>query len=130
MNLNPIVAPQTALVRPENIGEGLNLPLPISQDLSDFNFSRTASLIKSDVDVYSGCLDLYLSILRIRGSGRETVRYPFGISYVKSNPYLMELHYTSRTYSRKDFILRYIYINYDGKWRSEKGAGLQVSFAS
>ena len=96
----------------------------------DSSFSLTAALMRSEVEVYSGCFERYFSICSIRGSGNETVRYPFGIDYVKFNPYLIELHYISRIYNRKGYILRYIYFNYDGKWRSEKSARIQIGFAS
>jgi hypothetical protein len=47
-----------------------------------------------------------------------------GMSYANPDVYLTELHYTSRMYSGKGYILRYIYFNYDGKWRNEKNAGI------
>ena len=91
---------------------------------NESSFSLTASLTKSASEVYSGCEERYSSILSSNGSGRETVRYPLGISYANPDAYLTELHYTSRMYSGKGYILRYIYFNYDGKWRNEKNAGI------
>ena len=98
--------------------------------VNDSNFSLTAALTRSAVEVYSGCFDRYLSTCSSRGSGNETVRYPFGIDYVNSDPYLTELQYHSRIYNRKGYILRYIYFNYDGKRRGEESARLQICFAS
>ena len=98
--------------------------------LRDSSFSLTAALTKSAVEVYSGCFERYFSICSSKGSGNEMVRYPFGIDYANFNPYLIELQYISRMNSVKGYILRYTYFNYDGKWRSEKSARLQIGFAS
>ena len=98
--------------------------------LKDSSFSLTAALTRSAVDVYSGCFKRYFSICSSRGSGNETVRYPFGIDYANSKPYLIELQYSSRICSGKGYILRYVYFNYDGKWRGEESARLQIGFAS
>jgi hypothetical protein len=110
--------------------EGLLSSLSDHFLLRDSSFSLTAALMRSAMEVYSGCFERYFSICSTRGSGNETVRYPFGIDYAKFSPYLIELQYISRTYSRKGYILRYIYFNYDGKWRSEESARIQIGFAS
>ena len=98
--------------------------------LRDSSFSLTAALTRSAMEVYSGCFERYFSTCSRSGSGNETVRYPFGIDYVNSKPYLIELQYSSRIYSGKGYIIRYIYFNYDGKWRGEESARLQICFAS